>query len=53
MLLSAVVRQLTAAGIVVHNRFGIGWAELWRAATEDVPVLRRQVAGILQTDFSG
>lgn len=37
--------------IVVHNYFGIDWAEVWRAATEDVPLLRRQIAHILQTDF--
>jgi uncharacterized protein with HEPN domain len=37
--------------IVVHNYFGIDWAEVWRAATEDVPILRAQVAGILGSEF--
>lgn len=33
--------------IVVHNYFGIDWEEVWRAATEDVPVLRTRIAQIL------
>jgi uncharacterized protein with HEPN domain len=37
--------------IVIHNYFGIDWAEVWRAAKRDVPVLRNQVAAILQAEF--
>jgi len=33
--------------IVVHNYFGIDWAEVWSAATNDVPVLRSQLIEIL------
>jgi uncharacterized protein with HEPN domain len=37
--------------IVVHNYFGIDWVEVWRAASRDVPLLRIQIAEILQTEF--
>jgi len=37
--------------IVVHNYFGIDWSEVWRAARRDVPVLRDQIAAILQGEF--
>ena len=37
--------------VVVHNYFGIDWAEVWRSATQDVPALREQVAEILRTEF--
>ncbi len=37
--------------IVVHNYFGIDWAEVWRAAMRDVPVLRAQITQILQAEF--
>jgi len=37
--------------IVVHNYFGIDWTEVWGAAKRDVPVLRGQVAAILQAEF--
>ena len=36
--------------IIVHNYFGIDWAEVWRSATARVPVLRAQVADILRTE---
>jgi len=37
--------------IVVHNYFGIDWAEVWSAATMDVPLLRDQVTGILTQEW--
>jgi len=37
--------------IAVHNYFGIDWVEVWRAAARDVPILREQIAEILQTEF--
>ena len=37
--------------IVVHHYFGIDWNEVWRAATQDVPILRDQVAQVLQAEF--
>jgi uncharacterized protein with HEPN domain len=37
--------------ILVHAYFGIQWDIVWRAASEEVPVLSRQVAGILQAEF--
>ena len=37
--------------ILVHAYFGIDWKEVWKAARVDCPVLRGQVAGILDTEF--
>jgi uncharacterized protein with HEPN domain len=37
--------------IVVHNYFGIDWAEVWQASVSDVPVLRDQIAEILRVEF--
>ena len=34
--------------VVVHNYFGIDWAEVWSAASADVPVLRSQLLEILR-----
>ena len=34
--------------MVVHNYFGIDWAEVWSAASTDVPVLRSQLLEILR-----
>jgi uncharacterized protein with HEPN domain len=33
--------------VVVHNYFGIDWAEVWSAASTDVPGLRSQILEIL------
>ncbi len=38
--------------IIVHNYFGIDWEEVWRSATERVPVLGDQIADILRTEFT-
>jgi len=35
---------------VVHGYFSVEWPIVWVAATEEVPVLRLQVAHILDTD---
>lgn len=39
--------------ILVHAYFGIDWDVVWRAATNRCPVLRVQVASILEADFGG
>jgi uncharacterized protein with HEPN domain len=39
--------------IVVHNYFGIDWAEVWRAAERDIPVLRDQITQIIELEFPG
>jgi uncharacterized protein with HEPN domain len=36
---------------VVHEYFGLDWQLLWGTAVDDVPLLRRQVGSILETDF--
>jgi len=38
--------------IIVHNCLGIDWEEVWRSATEDAPLLRSQIAGMLQDEFA-
>ena len=37
--------------ILVHAYFGIDWDEVWCAATQESPVLRRQVASIVRAEF--
>jgi uncharacterized protein with HEPN domain len=37
--------------ILIHAYFGIDWNEVWKAAQVDCPVLRRDVNGILETEF--
>lgn len=37
---------------VVHEYFGLDWPIVWDTATELVPALRRQVAAILETEYS-
>jgi uncharacterized protein with HEPN domain len=37
---------------IVHAYFDLDWQILWDAATGDIPELRRQVHGILTTEFS-
>ena len=39
--------------ILIHAYFGIDWEVVWLAATDRCPVLRRQIAGILQAEFGG
>jgi len=36
---------------IVHAYFDLDWQILWVAAADEVPVLRRQISGILETDF--
>ena len=38
---------------VVHEYFGLDWQIVWHTATDLVPVLRRQVSTILDTEFPG
>jgi uncharacterized protein with HEPN domain len=37
---------------IVHEYFGLDWEIVWEAATQDVPLLRRQIAAILATEYS-
>jgi uncharacterized protein with HEPN domain len=39
--------------ILIHAYFGIDWEVVWLAATDRCPVLRRQIAGILEAEFGG
>jgi uncharacterized protein with HEPN domain len=39
--------------ILVHAYFGIDWSVVWLAVSVEIPMLRRQVAGILETEFGG
>ena len=39
--------------ILIHAYFGIDWNEVWKAAQVDCPALRREVTGILATEFGG
>jgi uncharacterized protein with HEPN domain len=36
---------------IVHAYFDLDWQILWNTATDDIPVLRRQVLNILVTEF--
>ena len=36
---------------IVHEYFGLDWQLLWGAAVDDVPLLRQQIAAILQIEF--
>ncbi|TAK34989.1 MAG: DUF86 domain-containing protein [Chloroflexota bacterium] len=39
--------------IAVHAYFSIDWDLVWMAAMRDAPILRSQVAGILEREYSG
>lgn len=41
------------AEIAVHAYFSVKWPVVWLAATEDVPLLRTQVAEALRAEESG
>ena len=38
--------------IAVHAYFAVSWTIVWVAATQDVPNLRRKVAGILAEEYA-
>ncbi len=38
--------------ILVHEYFGIHWPLVWQTATDHAPVLRAQIAEILQAEFT-
>jgi uncharacterized protein with HEPN domain len=44
-------RIIAFRNVVVHEYFRIEWDEVWRIATEELPVLRRQVVDILEEEF--
>ncbi|MBI5084277.1 MAG: DUF86 domain-containing protein [Acidobacteria bacterium] len=37
--------------IVVHNYFGVDWAEVWTTASQEVSPLRNQIAAVLVSEF--
>lgn len=37
--------------ILVHEYFGIYWPLVWQTAVDHAPLLRRQIANILSTEF--
>jgi len=39
--------------ILIHAYFGIDWNEVWRAARNRCPILREQVAGIIEAESGG
>ena len=39
--------------VLVHHYFGINWETIWGVATQDIPILREQVAAIIETEFPG
>ena len=38
--------------IAVRQYFGVSWETVWNTATQDVPILREQIAAILAAEFS-
>ena len=38
--------------IAVHEYFAVNWSVVWVTATQDVPVLARQVAQILVDEYA-
>jgi uncharacterized protein with HEPN domain len=38
--------------LLVHAYFGLDWSVIWQAATEQMPVLARQIASILAADYA-
>jgi len=39
--------------IAVHEYFSVRWDTVWVAATEEVPVLRKQIEQIMREEFRG
>lgn len=39
--------------IAVHEYFAIRWDIVWITATEEVPILKKQIEKILREEFSG
>ena len=37
--------------IAVSHYFGVSWETVWNTATQDVPILREQIAAILAAEF--
>jgi uncharacterized protein with HEPN domain len=44
-------RAISLRNRVTHDYFGIDWTVLWKTVTEDIPMLRRQVAAIIEREF--
>ena len=36
---------------VTHGYFGLDWTIIWKTVTEDLPVLRRQIAEVPRVEF--
>ena len=37
---------------IVHAYFDLDWQILWHAATDEIPQLRKQISGILKSEFA-
>ena len=37
--------------VVVHGYFDIDWDDVWRTATEDIPLLRAQMVEVFKAEF--
>jgi uncharacterized protein with HEPN domain len=37
--------------IAIHEYFGVSWETVWNTATQDVPLLRDQIAAVLAAEF--
>jgi len=42
---------ISLRNVAVHEYFSINWDTIWHTATQDVPILREQVATILAAEF--
>jgi len=47
------VKAKAMRNVIVHEYRGIDWELIWTTAAEQVPLLRRQVAEILDAEFAG
>jgi uncharacterized protein with HEPN domain len=43
--------EIPWAEIVSQRNFGLDWSLLWKTLDEDVPMLERQIEGILKVEF--
>ena len=39
--------------IAVHAYFSVDWSIVWVTATQEVPILKQQIADIISSDYSG
>lgn len=46
-------RIIAFRNIAVHAYFSVQWSTVWTTATQDVPLLRAQIAAVLRDEESG